>query len=105
MTGYCRFEILLPLEFNDGQSVPCEFLAEAAFDIQKRFGGVSWETQAIEGIWLSGGIEYRDKLNRIFVDAEDTSDNREYFINLKHRLKSRFQQLDVWLTVHPIEVL
>ena len=105
MSAYCRFEILLPLEFNDGLPVPREFLAEAAVEIQHRFGGVSWESQAIEGIWRQGSVEYRDRLNRLFVDAEDTEENRQFFIGLKARLKSRFQQLDIWLTVHPIEIL
>jgi hypothetical protein len=51
------------------------------------------------------GFEYRVRLNRIFVDAEDTLENRQFFIDLKVRLKSRFQQLDIWLTVHPTEIL
>jgi len=105
MSAFCRFEILLPLEFNDGRPVPREFLAEAAVEVQRRFGGVSWESQVVEGIWRQGEVEYRDRLNRLFVDAEDTEENRQFFIRLKARLKSRFQQLDVWLTVHPIEIL
>ena len=105
MNAYCRFEILLPLTFNDGRLVPSGFLADAAAEIQAQFGGVSWESQAIEGIWRAGGVQYRDRLNRIFVDAEDTDENRHFFISLKERLKSRFEQLDIWLTVHPIEVL
>jgi hypothetical protein len=59
MKEYCRFEILLPLAFNDGQPVPREFLADTAAEIQAKFGGVSWESQAIEGIWHTGGIQYR----------------------------------------------
>jgi hypothetical protein len=35
----------------------------------------------------------------------DTPANREFFLQLKTRLKSRFQQLDIWLTAHAIEVL
>jgi hypothetical protein len=105
MSAYCRYEILLPLAFNDGRPVPQEFLAEAAAEIQRRFGAVSWESQAIEGMWRAGGVGYHDRLNRIYVDAEDTSENRQFFIKLKHRLKTRFQQLDLWLTVHPIEIL
>lgn len=105
MSAYCRFEILLPLRYNDGRAVPRELLAEAALEIQQRFGGVSWESQVIEGIWHQGGVQYRDNLNRIFVDAQDTQENRRFFIELKARLKARFSQLDLWLTVHPIEVL
>ena len=85
--------------------MPSQFLADAAAEIQRRFGGVSWESQVIEGMWRSGGIEYRDRLNRIFVDAEDTPENRQFFTELKTRLKSRFRQLDIWVTVHPIGIL
>jgi hypothetical protein len=105
MSAYCRFEILLPLEFNDGSPVPPEFLAQTATEIQERFGGVSWESQVIEGIWRAGGVQYQDRLNRIFVDAEDTLENRKFFTNLKNSAKSRFNQLEIWLTVHPIQIL
>lgn len=105
MSGFCRFELLLPLQFNDGRAVPHSLLAQTAAEIQSRFGGVSWEPQVIEGLWRQGGVEYRDRLNRIFVDAEDTPENRQFFVELKSLLKTRFQQLDIWLTVHPIEIL
>jgi len=39
------------------------------------------------------------------VDAKDTPENRRFFTDLKQQLKTRFQQLDIWLTVHPIELL
>jgi hypothetical protein len=50
MSAYARFEILLPLRYNDGRAVPRELLADTAFQIQSRFGGVTWESQVIEGI-------------------------------------------------------
>jgi hypothetical protein len=105
MSAYSRFEILLPLQFNDGRAVPRTLLAETSIEIQRRFGGVSWESQVIEGIWSQGGAEYHDRLTRIFVDAPDSLENRQFFIDLKARLKVRFEQLDIWLTIHPIEVL
>lgn len=105
MTGFCRFELLLPLQFNDGHPVPQALLALTAKEIQRRFSGVSWEPQIIEGIWQQSGVEYRDRLNRLFVDAEDTPENRAFFVDLKASLKERFHQLDIWLTVHPIEIL
>ena len=83
MTGFSRFELLLPLEFNDGRPIPRQLLAEAALEIQRRFQAVSWESQVIEGLWTQGGIEYHDRLNRIFVDAEDSPQNRQFFIELK----------------------
>jgi hypothetical protein len=105
MSAFGRFEILLPLRYNDGRPVPEELLEDAALEIQRSFGAVSWESQVIEGRWRLAGVEYRDTLNRIFVDLEDTPENRRFFMQLKDRLKTRFQQLDIWVTVHPIEVL
>ncbi len=105
MSEYCRFEILLPLRYNDGRDVPRELLAETALEIKGQFGGVSGESQVIRGIGHQGGAEYRDSLNRLFVDTRDTPENRRFFVELKARLKARFDQLDIWLTLHPIEVL
>jgi hypothetical protein len=42
---------------------------------------------------------------RIYVDAEDAPEVRDFFTNFKQRVKDRLQQLDVWLTSHVIEVL
>ena len=57
-----RFETLLPLQFNDGREVPSEWLADAVLEIVDHFGGVSYETQKVEGHWRSSGILYRDNL-------------------------------------------
>jgi hypothetical protein len=39
-----RFEVLLPLQFNDGSDVPAELLAEAVLEIVDHFGAASYET-------------------------------------------------------------
>jgi hypothetical protein len=36
-----RFEILLPLRFNDGQAVPDELIAELLLQLESRFGARS----------------------------------------------------------------
>jgi hypothetical protein len=62
MSSLRRYEILLPLRFNDGQQVPPELVA-------------------------------------------DTPENRQFFRQFKEQVKTDFQQLDIWLTSHPIDVL
>ena len=59
-----RFEVLLPLQFNDGREVPAESLADAVFEIVEKFGAASYETQRIEGYWRHAGVSYRDNLVR-----------------------------------------
>ena len=104
-SSYRRFEILLPLAFNDGQPVPNELIGRTLCDLRAKFGSVSSETQIIQGTWSHLGQVYRDDLLRVFVDVEDVSAMTEYFVAFKEQLKQRFQQLDVWITSYPIEVL
>ena len=106
MSGaFRRFEILLPLRFNDGRPVPDELVGETILELRQRFGAVSSESQTIRGLWQHEDVEYRDDLTRLFVDVPDTSENVQFFRELKERLKERFQQLDIWLTTYPIEVI
>ena len=45
-----RFEILLPLRFNDGRPVSDDLIAETLLDVERRFAVVSAETQMIRGV-------------------------------------------------------
>jgi hypothetical protein len=100
-----RFEVLLPLRFNDGQPVPDECVADTLIELEQQFGAVSCETQTIRGLWHFESQSFRDDLVRVFVDVADDSESRQFFIEFKERLKVRFQQLDIWLATYPIEVL
>ena len=103
--SFRRFEILLPRRFNDGQVVPDELIVNTLLELESRFGAVSCETQNIRGLWRYEQVQYRDDLIRVFVDAPDVPESRLFFGEFKERLKVAFQQLDIWLTTHPIEVL
>jgi len=37
-SSWRRFEVLLPLQFNDGRDVPPEWLADALLEIVDQFG-------------------------------------------------------------------
>lgn len=74
-------------------------------EIERRLGAVSSETQTIQGFWSHEGRSYRDDLARVFVDVTDTPDNMVFFRELKGQLKVRFQQIDIWMSSHPIEIL
>ena len=105
MNVWRRYEILLPSQFNDGRSIPQDLIADTLQELEQAFGAVSCETQTIVGLWRREGELYRDSLARVFVDAEDTPQNRQFFVEFKERLKDRFQQKDIWLTTYPVEVI
>jgi hypothetical protein len=98
-----RFEFLLPLKFNDGQPIPSELFVDTLLELEERFGAVSSETQTIHGRWKHEGRSYRDDLVRLFVDVPDEPENRQFFQEFKEHLKSRFQQIEIWMTTYPIE--
>ena len=103
--SFRRFEILLPRRFNDGQQVPDELIADALIELEQRFAAVSCETQSIQGLWRFEGETFRDDLVRVFVDAPDDQESRAFFLEFKDRAKVTFQQIDIWMTTYPIEVL
>lgn len=99
-----RFEVLLPLRFNDGREVPQEWLAEAVLEVVDRFGAASYETQKVEGHWRHGGVTYRDDLVRLVVDVADAEENRTWMREFKTRWKAKLEQLDLWLVSYLIDV-
>ncbi len=99
-----RFEILLPLQFNDGREIPPEWLAEAVLEIVENFGAASYETQKVEGHWRHQGILYRDNLVKIVIDAPDEEENREWMRDYKARWKQKLEQLELWLISYTIDI-
>ena len=84
MSNSRRYEILLPLKFNDAQPVPWTLIGDALVELRQRFGAVSWETQIIHGIWQHQEAEFRDELVRVFVDVPDRPETRQFFSDFKH---------------------
>jgi hypothetical protein len=91
-SSWRRFEVLLPLQFNDGRDVPPGWLADAVLEIVDHFGAASYETQKVEGHW------------RIVVDVPESSENRQWMSDYKDRWKTRHGQLELWLASYVIDV-
>jgi len=104
MNKWRRFEILLPVKFNDGSPVPRKRIGEAIREVTKQFGASSFEKQTIEGHWVHEGVLYQDMLVRIFVDVPDNTKNRAWMKKYKARWKERLGQLEIWMVSYRIEV-
>ena len=46
MTALCRFEMLLPLRFNDGTAVPADLISETIQELEDEFGAAQIPLQA-----------------------------------------------------------
>lgn len=99
-----RFEVLLPLQFNDGSDVPADMLAEAILEIVDHFGAASYETQKVEGHWRHGGVVVRDNLVKLVVDVPDLADNRQWMKQYKESWCDRLQQVELWMVSYAVEV-
>jgi hypothetical protein len=105
MSASRRYEILLPLRFNDGQSVPDVLISDTLIELENHFGAVSWETQIVRGHWRHEDVVYADDLMRVIMDVEDRAEHRQFFRDFKERLKSRFSQMEIYMTTHLIDVV
>ena len=100
-----RYEILLPLQFNDGRAVPEPLLWETVEELEVHFHSVSWETQVVRGIWQHEGAVFRDNHTRLVLDVPDSPETLAFFVALKERLKQRFRQIEIYITSHLIDVV
>jgi hypothetical protein len=100
-----RFEILLPLFYNDGRSIEREKFVATDDDLVNQFGATSTDTVVVRGLWLYQSTRYHDQLLRVRVDAEDSPGNWQAMRDLKETLKTRFEQLEIWITAHRIEII
>ena len=60
-----RCVILLPLRFNDGQSVPDDIVAETLLELEQQFGAVLTEMRTIRGLRRHEDESYRNDLVRV----------------------------------------
>jgi len=72
-----RYEVLLPVRFNDGSDVPEELLAEAVNEIVVQFNAVTFHQQTVEGHWRHEEPTFRDDLTILVIDLPDNATNRK----------------------------
>jgi hypothetical protein len=99
-----RFEILLPIKFNDGRNIPSESIGIAFKEIVTKFGAASYEPESVEGHWIHEDTIYIDALSKIVVDIPDTDQNRQWMRDFKSRWKASLGQLELWLISFEIEI-
>jgi hypothetical protein len=100
-----RFEILLPLFYNDGRAVEDQKFIETDDERVASFGATSTDTIGVRGHWLYESTIYEDRLIRVRLDVEDTPENWQKMRDVKETLKTRFEQIDIWISAHRIEIL
>jgi hypothetical protein len=81
-----RFEILLPLFYNDGRPIEPEKIAATDDKLNQCFGATSSDTVVVRGRWQYQSTIYSDQLIRVRVDVADKPENWESMRRLKEAL-------------------
>lgn len=100
-----RYEILLPIKYNDGTPVEPGKFQETRRELVAKFGALTMDTTPKYGVWEHEGKKYYDEMVRFVVDTQGSPAVDRFFSDLKLRLKKRFKQLDIWITATPIRIL
>lgn len=100
-----RFEILLPLYHNNGALVEPEKFVATDDELMEAFGAISTDQVVVRGKWRYQSTVHSDQLFRVRVDVEDTPENWTAIRSIKETLKVRFEQIDIWITAHRIDVV
>lgn len=100
-----RYEILLPLTYNDGTPIEESHFLKTNEELLEEFSATTIDTIIATGSWLYQGVLYNDRLLRIRIDVEASDKNTDFLRHYKEKLKERFKQIDIWITSYDIEIL
>ena len=102
-----RYEIYLPLKYNDGTDIEIEKFEIVEKELLSLFGGLtaSSSLSPLEGVWRHQDIQYRDKIVRFEIITESDKRIESFFKEYKETLKKRFRQKEVFITVHDIKTI
>ena len=102
-----KYDIYLPLRYNDGRQIEDEKFDQVDDILYERFGGLTTVLREfpLRGLWSGESEAYRD-LIVIYatIDFEPSESTTQFFEEYKEVLKSQFQQEDILITVQEIGV-
>jgi hypothetical protein len=100
-------DIYLPLDYNDGRPIAAAKYIPLEDELLERFGGVT-STQRLfplRGLWQSGTEVFQDRVvvfSVMDLSAQTEFERIRYLERLKTRLKKKFEQLEILITVQEL---
>ena len=93
------------MRYNDGSPVePAKFQRLQA-KLLEEFAGLTYFPQVNQGFWKLGPITYRDEIVIYRVLAADSSNAREFLVELKKLLKKEFVQEEILIVERDVDAL
>ena len=73
-------------------------------ELLSRFEAYSLK-EGVRGTWLYQGTTYEDQNQVLSVVTLDTKANRQWLSAMKETLKQRFQQIDIFMKIVPVDLI
>ena len=102
-----RYEVYLPLRYNNQLEIEPKKFEEVTTILFRRFRGVTWIPREfpLKGLWQGRDREYQDEVVIFIVLDFSGEENREFMLQYKEDLKKSFAQEEILITSPAIEVL
>lgn len=102
-----RYEIYLPLKYNDGKEIEPEKIKRVREELIAVFGALTVSSLAApyQGSWKYGGVTFVDDIIKIEIITTDDRKARIFFRGFKERLKRLLRQIDILITVQDIRTI
>jgi hypothetical protein len=102
-----NIDIYLPVEYNDGRPIEVAKFVTIEDELLDRFGGVTSIQRhfPLRGLWQAGAQVYQDRVVVFTVldfSLQTEFERIRYLERLKARLKKKFDQLEVLITVEEL---
>ncbi len=103
-----KYEIYVPLKYNDGKEIEAEKIKQVREKLISAFGALTVSSQSApyQGRWKYGGVEFIDDIIKIevIVPAADRRTDK-FFRQFKKYLKGLLRQVDILITVQTIRTV
>lgn len=102
-----KYEIYLPLKYNDGKDIEPEKIKQIKQELVAKFGAitVSSLSSPYQGTWKYGGVEYIDDIIKVEIVTSGDRSAKGFLKSFKEHLKELLQQIDILITTHGIQVI
>ena len=97
-----RFEIHIPLRYNDGTAVEQQKIEQTQAELYERFGGVT-VAGPVTGWWVDQDTVYEDDQLLFVVDTEEADPC--FWAPYANELKHRFQQEELYVVAYSVHLL
>ncbi|MBI1928207.1 hypothetical protein HYR99_28675 [Candidatus Poribacteria bacterium] len=105
-----RYEVYLPLKYNDGRKIEARKLKQTEKELYERFKGITAVRQEnyLRGLWQEEEQFFVDEVIILYVvdlAATTSQEGEQWFEKSKAKWKRRFQQREIFILQQDINLI